>query len=159
MESLDLTDADAYKLISILKKTISKNKYVLTEGSKGKIKISGVLDGVEHQFVLYYMYAIDNIHLNFSDASTRYTLVRINLDSGFHNNSDGKVRGHRVELFSEEEFRAKNDSFTHYKAYPLPYNSFKDCNDFFTALQLMFDYTNVKNHKSISFIEDNILSI
>ncbi|GEO63001.1 DUF6978 family protein [Companilactobacillus nantensis] len=159
MESLDLTDADAYKLISIFKKTISKNKYVLTEGSKGKIKISGLLDGTERQFVLYYMYAIDNIHLNFSDASTRYTLVRINLDSSFHKNSDGKVYGHRVEIFSEEEYRAKNDTFTHYKAYPLPHNSFKDCDDFFTALQQMFDYTNVKNHSSISFIEDNILSI
>lgn len=159
MESLDLTDADAHKLISILKKTVSKNKYVLTEGSKGRIKITGKLDGIEHQFVLYYMYAIDNIHLNFADSSTGYTLVRINLDSSFHNNSDGKVRGHHVELFSETEFKAKHDTFTHYKAYPLPHNSFKDCDDFFTALQQIFDYTNVKNHKSISFIENNILSI
>lgn len=159
MESLDLTDAEAYRLIGLLKKTVSKNKYVLTEGSKGKIRISGILDGIEHQFVLYYMYAIDNIHLNFVDSSTGYTLVRINLDSSFHNNSDGKVRGHRVELFSEEEFRAKHDTYTHYKAYSLPHDSFKDCNDFFAALKEIFDYTNVKNRKSISFLEDNVLSL
>ncbi|CAJ2231444.1 DUF6978 family protein [Companilactobacillus paralimentarius] len=159
MDSLKLTDAEAKRLISLLKITLTKQKFILNDGLRGKIKISGKLNNKDHYFFLNFMYAKDNIHLNFSDAVTNYTLVRINLDSRFHKNSDGKVYGNRVEIFSETEYLAKNDGSTQIKAYPLPYKDFRNSNDFFDALEDIFNYTNVKNHASITFKENNVLPI
>ena len=105
------------------------------------------------------MYAINNIHLNFYDAVTNHTLVRINLDSKFHKNSDGVIWGNRVEIFSKDEFIAKNDGVTQIKAYSLPYKNFRNSNDFFDALEDIFNYTNVKDHRSITFEKNNILNI
>lgn len=49
--------------------------------------------------------------LNFTDARTQYTLVRINLDQKFRKNSDGyKVRGNRVEIFSAESDKRSRKS-------------------------------------------------
>ncbi|TGD22826.1 hypothetical protein EGT49_07845 [Companilactobacillus suantsaicola] len=158
MDTLKLTDEEAQKLIDLLKLTLTKQKFILNEGLKGKIKIVGKLNGNDHYFFLSFMYAIDNIHLNFYDAVTNHTLVRINLDSKFHKNSDGVIRGNRVEIFSKDEFIAKNDGVTQIKAYSLPYKNFRNSNDFFDALEDIFNYTNVKDHRSITFEKNNILN-
>lgn len=161
-KSLALTDAQAHKLINLIKHTITRGTRILKDGDKGSVNIDSnpkKASGKPHKFIMYYFYAKDNIHLQFQDAVTNLTLVRINLDSRFHNNSDGKVRGHRIEIFSSDEYYAKNDTFTHYKAFALPYDGVKDTDDFLVALEELFDYTNVIKHDNVNFSIDTSLPL
>lgn len=142
MNKLQLDDIQAEKLIKCLKNVLKKHIKNLSKNDKGQFMLESNKDGIQRQYQVNYMYATDNTHINLMDLKTKLTLVRINLDSKFHNNSDGKVWGHRIEIFSEEEFYQKNDSFTHIKAYPLPYEDIKDTGDFLIALKELLDYTN-----------------
>lgn len=135
MEELQLTDDQVQELIKCLKSVLGTYEKKLSNGDSGQFSLKSNNSSLENRiFQVNYLYATDNIHINFMDAKTRHTLIRINLDSSFHNNSDGKVRGHRVEIFSEAEFKAKDDSFTYVKAYPLPFGTIKDTNDFLIAM-------------------------
>lgn len=148
---LMLTDKEAQELIDLLKATVTSCNKHLNYGDKGSVSVESH-DADMHPFKIEYMYALDDIHIQFYDCITNHTLVRINLDSRFHNNSDGKVRGHRVEIFSEEEFVAKADGFTHYKAFALPYQSFQDTNDFLTAMRELFSYANIQKGSNLNFV-------
>ena len=52
MDTLKLTDEEAQKLIDLLKLTLTKQKFILNEGLRGKIKIVGKLNGNDHYFFL-----------------------------------------------------------------------------------------------------------
>ena len=145
---LELTDKEAQKFITIIKKILKKYNIDLSKKNYGTISIYS--ETIKREFVLNYMAKIGEVHLNFADAKTHLTLVRINLDNRFHKNSDGIVRGHRVEIFSEAEFSAKNDGRTQYKAYPLPYKSIKDTDSFYEALESILKYTNTNKNGMLS---------
>lgn len=87
--------------------------------------------------------------------------MRLNLNNSFHKNSNGeRIRGNRVNLFSEEEFLSREDNI-YMKAYRLPYkNIFTEPSSFLDALHQMLTYTNVKNYDknlSISIQEELII--
>lgn len=118
--NLQLTDVEAKRLIKMLKDVLQAHEKTLHERDSGKFMLqSNQADG-KRKFQVNYFYATDDIHLNLIDYKTKHTLVRINLDSRFHNNSNRKVYGHRIEIFSEQEFVKKNDGVTQVKAYKLP---------------------------------------
>lgn len=151
-----LSDEEAQYLIGIIKDIVPQQPYVLEKTAKGQISIEA--KEIKHEFILYYMFALDNIHLNFTDARTHHTLVRINLDQKFHKNSDGhKVRGNRVEIFSAEEFIKKGDGYTHYKAYPLPFETIRNTNDFFEAMDDILNYTHTNKGKGTIFVHNTTL--
>lgn len=155
---LSLTNEQANNLIKLLKKTITSVTRTLVDGDHGQIKIGEISETTSHQFILYYFYALDNIHLNFTDFETKLTLVRINLDSKFHKNANREyVRGNRVEIYDVAEFQLKDDGHTYYRAYKLPYDGIADTEDFIVALQELFKYTNLINHDSISLRIDTSL--
>lgn len=152
MEKLNLTDKEANMLIDMFKHLIDKHNIHLVDGSNGALKVESKnidITGNHHKFKVDYMYSLDNIHIQLRDCNTDYTLVRINLDTSFHKNSDGNiVRGNRVEIFSEQEFKNKlkknRDTTTHVKAYPLPFKGINNTNDFLLAISDLFDYTNIE---------------
>lgn len=151
-----LSDEEAQYLISIIKNIVPQQPHVLEKTARGQISIEA--KEVKHEFILYYMFALDNIHLNFADARTHHTLVRINLDQKFHKNSDGhKVRGNRVEIFSAEEFIKKGDGYTHYKAYPLPFETIRNTNDFFEAIDDILNYTHTNKGNKTIFVHNTTL--
>lgn len=155
MEELQLTDNQAQELIKCLKNVLGTYEKKLSNGDKGQFSLKSNNNSLKNRtFQVDYLYATDNIHVNFMDAKTKHTLIRINLDSKFHNNSDGKVRGHRVEIFSESEFKAKDDSSTYVKAHPLPFGTIRDTNDFLIAMKDLLNYTNThkQNHLQLSII-------
>lgn len=147
---LQLTDSEAQQFIKIAKEIIKKYKINISTHPRGTILIKSQL--IDRDFILYYFYSVGNIHLNFADSKTHLTLVRINIDNSFHKNSDGIIRGNRVEIFSEQEFIAKGDGRTHYKAYPLPFDSIKNTDDFFMAFENILEYTNTQENGMISMI-------
>lgn len=147
---LQLTDSEAQQFIKIVKEIVKKYKIDISKQPRGSILINSSL--INRDFILYYFYSIGNIHLNFADSRTHLTLVRINVDNSFHKNSDGIIRGNRVEIFSEKEYIAKGDGRTHYKAYPLPFDTIKNTNDFFMAFENILEYTNTKENGMISMI-------
>ncbi|WP_052000088.1 DUF6978 family protein [Schleiferilactobacillus shenzhenensis] len=146
-----LTDDEADRLIALFKSTFTQGTRVISEGTKGTIDIRAVGNPAS-RFQLQYMNGLNNIHLNFMDNRTKNTLVRINLDTKFHVNSDGKVSGHRVELFSAEEFEKKHDGVTQVKAYPLPYDGLRDCDNFLDALSELLAYTHTQKQNELRFV-------
>lgn len=152
MEELQLTQKEADDLIKLFKMFARNNNIDLLEKPNGEMTLLGCQD--KHIFKLYYKFALDNYHIQLSDGETNLTLVRINLDSGFHKNSDGRIRGHRVEIFNENEFYQKNDGYTHYKAFKLPYDCIKDTTNFLDALYYLFDYAHIQKGK-VSFFKSS----
>ena len=91
--------------------------------------------------------------MNFRETQYNTCLLRINLNDGFHKNSNNDiVRGNRINIFSEKEYKNKNDLSTHMVAYPLPYKIFEDSSDFVKQLFSVLRYTNT-NHNDKIYIE------
>ena len=146
---LALTDKQAQDLIDLAKIILEECNIDPVTSPVGKVVIESKTD--KKKFNLDYTYQLGNVHLNFSDDKTKLTLVRINLDSKFHKNADGKIiRGNRVELFSAKEYNQKKDGFTHYKAYKLPYKNFNNTDDFCNALNSLLNYANVAQSNKIN---------
>jgi hypothetical protein len=149
--TLALTDKQAHQLINLAKIVIKKCKIDPEISPVGKISIGSKNN--KYKFNLDYTYKLNDIHLNFRDAKTNLTLVRINLDSKFHRNANNeKIEGNRVELFSTEEYDQKGDGFTQCKAYKLPYKNFNDTHNFGDALDNLLSYANVEKNNKIDLI-------
>lgn len=156
MKELLLTDNEAQKLIAIIKTIAVAHNVTLTNRSSGKIDIVGKYDT---RFILDYFYSETNKVFHFRETQHNYTLIRINLNNKFHKNASGeKIWGNRVNIFSEEEYYQKGDETTHYRAYPLPYDTIKDTDDFLEMLENLLDYTNINNPQYINInIQENLL--
>lgn len=156
MKELLLSDQQAQSLIKLLKVVASKHHQTLTEPSKGTIDIVGQGD---KRFILNYFYSATSKVFQLRETEYNYTLIRINLNNKFHKNADGqKVWGNRINIFSEEEYYQKADDNTHYKAYPLPYETISDADDFLQILSELLDYTNTQTKDRLSInIQDNLL--
>ncbi|AMB93287.1 hypothetical protein QP248_02835 [Aerococcus sp. UMB8608] len=156
MKQLQINDQDAQRLIKMLKNIFDDHNIDLSVQPEGVIKIEGSGD---ISFILDYKYAASKTSFNFRETKYNYTLLRINLNDNFHKNADGtRVSGPRINVFSEKEFEDKGDNHTHYKAYPLPYDTIPKSNDFYEVLIELLKYTNTNNSDKISF-QQSIISI
>ncbi|MFL2134621.1 DUF6978 family protein [Desemzia sp. FAM 24101] len=144
-----LTDAEAYDLIKLLKNVIKKHRKVITYPTNGTIQIKSFSDD-QRKFELMYFLTETKKTFQFLDKTTNLTLLRINLNNGFHKNANGeRFRGNRINIFSEEEFILKNDGHTHTKSYPLPYRSITNTTDVFVILKNILEYANIQNKEMI----------
>lgn len=149
--TLLLTNEEADQLIKIIKSIIEKHIGVIKYPSEGKIDIRSFEDD-QREFQLIYRFMHEEyIVYQFHDVRTGHSLLRINLNKGFHKNADGeKIKGHRINLFSEEEYYLKNDQKTHMRAFPLPNDQFKNIEN---PIQLLYDilnYVNVQNSRMVT---------
>lgn len=156
MKELLLTDAEAQKLIKILKVVAQKHNKTLHNQTNGKIDIVGKGD---KRFILNYFYSTNSKVFHIRETEHNYTLIRINLNNKFHKNANGKkVWGNRINIFSSEEYYQKGDETTHYKAHPLPYESIRNTDDFLTALSDLLGFTNISNPEEIDInIQEDLL--
>lgn len=158
IKQLSLNQEQADRLIEMVKLLLDNYGINLKKQTQGSMELT---DNLEiHHFKLWYKYALGNCHITLSyiDCVPILTLVRINLDSRFHNNSDGRVWGNRIEIFNEQEFYDKADSFTHYKAYKLPYKGIRDTNKFVTIIKDFFRFTHIEGYTTFPFYLQEELS-
>lgn len=151
MENIELTDAEIKRLIDLLKFVFKKYQVDLKPGNKGDISL---ITQENTEFILHYFtprHRDDKISIHVREKETNINLIRINIDPiGFHNNSDGKVWGNRLLIFSSDEWLQKNDGFTQVKAYDLP-EKFKDTGNLEQVFLDFLMYINVKQEGKIIF--------
>ncbi|CCI82602.1 DUF6978 family protein [Lactobacillus hominis] len=138
-----LNQQEANHLISLIKTFLKKYVLELEDGSNGCLDLRAKENN--RQFKLFYHFEKENCHLNFLDCDTKLNLVRFNLNNSFHKNANGDIiRGNRVNLFCEDEFKQRNDG-QYMRAYKLPYKDvIADPPTFLDALEEMLAYTHVK---------------
>lgn len=140
---LKLNDEDLNYLVNISKEILEQYNIKLDETCKGDINITSC--NSEYFFTLSYFLKPGKATINFRECRYNYSLLRLNLNDGFHKNSNNeKIRGNRINIFSENEFIQKADGATHMKAYPLPYNIFDDSSDFVKQLFTLLEYSQVQ---------------
>ncbi|HAY0800830.1 TPA: hypothetical protein JZ208_002244 [Staphylococcus aureus] len=151
---LKLNDEDLNYLVNISKEILEQYNIKLDETCKGDINITSC--NSEYFFTLIYFLKPGKATINFRECRYNYSLLRLNLNDGFHKNSNNeKIRGNRINIFSENEFIQKADGATHMKAYPLPYNIFDDSSDFVKQLFTLLEYTKTNHNDNIK-IETNL---
>ncbi|HDB8655527.1 TPA: hypothetical protein O7K54_001714 [Staphylococcus aureus] len=151
---LKLNDEDLNYLVNISKEILEQYNIKLDETCKGDINITSC--NSEYFFTLSYFLKPGKATINFRECLYNYSLLRLNLNDGFHKNSNNeKIRGNRINIFSENEFIQKADGATHMKAYPLPYNIFDDSSDFVKQLFTLLEYTKTNHNDNIK-IETNL---
>lgn len=151
---LKLNDEDLNYLVNLSKEILEQYNIKLDETCKGDINITSC--NSEYFFTLSYFLKPGKATINFRECSYNYSLLRLNLNDGFHKNSNNeKIRGNRINIFSEKEFIQKADGATHMKAYPLPYNIFDDSSDFVKQLFTLLEYTKTNHNDNIK-IETNL---
>ncbi|MEJ7541809.1 DUF6978 family protein [Staphylococcus intermedius] len=151
---IKLTDNDVDYLLALCKEVLQQYNIQLEETCKGSIKITST--NLEKSFILNYFVRPGKITLNFRETESNLCLIRINLNDGFHKNSNNEiVRGNRINIFSEEEYIKKNDGSTYMRAYALPYKIFEDNYDFVKQLFTLLEYTKTQHNDNIN-IETNL---
>ncbi|HCX9059373.1 TPA: hypothetical protein O0Y65_002675 [Staphylococcus aureus] len=145
---LKLNDEDLNYLVNLSKEILEQYNIKLDETCKGDINITSC--NSEYFFTLSYFLKPGKATINFRECRYNYSLLRLNLNDGFHKNSNNeKIRGNRINIFSEKEFIQKADGATHMKAYPLPYNIFDDSSDFVKQLFTLLEYTKTNHNDNI----------
>ncbi|HCY6644797.1 TPA: hypothetical protein O1217_000797 [Staphylococcus aureus] len=151
---LKLNDEDLNYLVNLSKEILEQYNIKLDETCKGDINITSC--NSEYFFTLSYFLKPGKATINFRECRYNYSLLRLNLNDGFHKNSNNeKIRGNRINIFSEKEFIQKADGATHMKAFPLPYNIFDDSSDFVKQLFTLLEYTKTIHNDNIK-IETNL---
>lgn len=156
MKELYLTDSEAEQLLFMLKKLITNETKTLEYNDSGSLEIKGSGDIT---FKLDYRYTKRKKSFNFRETTYNYSLARVNIGNDFHKNADGeKIHGNRINVFSTDEYYKKADGKTHYKAYPLPYKTIENTDDFILMLEQLLQFTNTeKNNKLNLSIQGNLV--
>lgn len=156
MKELLLTDQEAQYLIKLLKAVAKQHNHQLTNKSSGEINIVGKEN---RRFILNYYYNDNSKVFHLRETEHNYTLLRVNLNNKFHKNASGeKVWGNRINIFSAEEYYLKADETTHYRAYPLPYETISNTDDFLQMLTNLLEYTNTQQSNKINIsIQEDLL--
>lgn len=147
--SLLLSDEKAQELIYILKHIVKKHRINFNNSYRGKINIKSFEN---HELAIFYNVSEnipDKYSIHMMDCKTTHTLLRLNIcdDNNFHKNANGdKIYGNRINIFSSEEYKQKNDGYTHYKAYKLPYDTLEIHPSFQDMLLAFLDYTNTEEN-------------
>ncbi|HDJ3073354.1 DUF6978 family protein [Staphylococcus aureus] len=151
---LKLNDEDFNSLLNLSKEILEQYNIKLDDTCKGDINITS--SNSEYEFILSYFLKPGKATLNFRECRYNYSLLRINLNDGFHKNSNNvKIRGNRINIFSEKEFKEKVDGTTYMVAHHLPYNIFEDSSDFVKQLFTMLEYTKTSHNDNIK-VETNL---
>ena len=151
LSELLLTDQEAMKLIKVFKTAMEKHFKTLSYGDKGKITMISFED--KREFCLNYFYAESKKIFNFLDCTTHHVLFRVTLSDSihFHKNADGtRVRGNRINIFSEQEFYERQDGSTYMKCFPLPFENIKNSDDFLAVFTDICDYANIEKQGKIN---------
>ena len=118
--TLNLTDADVNKLISLTKEVLKEYDIKLTDRAKGDVKITSI--NSDEYFILNYFIRPGSAILNFRETRYNLCLIRLNLNDNFHKNSDNtRVHGNRINIYSQHEFNLKADHSSYMVAHKLPY--------------------------------------
>ncbi|MCZ0717868.1 DUF6978 family protein [Aerococcus kribbianus] len=148
MNELFINDAEANRLIKMLKTLFNEHGISIHENCEGEIPIKG---SDSDYFLLNYRITPAKTVLNFRECRYNYSLLRININDSFHKNADGsRIHGPRINIFSEEEYYSKGDGVTYYKAHHLPYDSIPNTDDFYDVLTALLKYTNTNNITNIT---------
>lgn len=152
---LYLKNDDVDKLIALKKILLSKHNIDLSSPSKGHLPIHSTVN--QDQYCVDYFIRPGKSSLNFRELTYNYSILRLNLNDGFHRNSDNtKVTGNRINVYSFEEFHDKGDSKTYMKAYSLPHLEFHNTSDPEIQLIQLLKYTNT-NYKDKLFISGKLV--
>lgn len=147
--TLNLTDADVNKLISLTKEVLKEYDIKLTDRAKGDIKITSI--NSDEYFILNYFIRPGSAILNFRETRYNLCLIRLNLNDNFHKNSDNtRVHGNRINIYSQHEFNLKADHSSYMVAHKLPYKNFPDSRNFMDQLFTLLEYTNTVYDDKIS---------
>lgn len=158
--TLLLTDDEAMDLIKIIKNIVEKHVGVLKYPTEGEIKIRSTYSPERDFKLIYRLMHEEKKVYQFFDTHTGHTLLRININNGFHLNADKeKIEGPRINLFSEEEYYLKNDQKTHTRAYKLPVEGFENFNDVVLLLDSILEYINVNNKEFVQISLQSSLDI
>lgn len=153
--SLNLTDKAVDDLIALSKIILNKHEINITTPNKGTIPI--ISQKNDEKFCLDYFIRPGKVSLNYRELTYNYSLIRINLNKGFHKNSDNvRVEGNRINVFSNSEFQDKADLKTHTKSYPLPHLGFDNTSDAEVQLIKLLKYTNT-NYRNKLNISSNLV--
>lgn len=148
-KSLNLTDADVNKLISLTKEVLKEYDIKLTDRAKGDIKIYSTTR--DEHFILNYFVRPGSATLNFRETRYNLCLIRLNLNDRFHKNSDNtRIHGNRINIYSQKEFSLKADHSSYMVAHKLPYKGFEDSRNFMNQLFALLKYTNTVYDDKIS---------
>ena len=103
---IKLTDKEAGILLNLTKEILVKHNIKLEENCKGYINITSSKS--ETSFILNYFVKPGKITLNFRESQYNLNLLRINLNDGFHKNSNNKIiRGNRINVFPNQNIRKR----------------------------------------------------
>ena len=80
--TLNLTDADVNKLISLTKEVLKEYDIKLTDRAKGDVKITSI--NSDEYFILNYFIRPGSAILNFRETRYNLCLIRLNLNDNFH---------------------------------------------------------------------------
>lgn len=158
--TLLLTDDEATELIDLVKTVVERHVGVLKYPTEGDIKIQSI-QNPQRDFKLIYRFMHEEKKVyQFFDTYTGHTILRINLNNGFHLNADReKIEGPRINLFSEEEYYLKNDQKTHTRAYKLPIDNFENFDDVIELLDSILEYINVNNKELVQISLQSSLDV
>lgn len=157
MRELLIDDNQANELIKLMKRVLEKHNKTLLNNARGEIVLIG--DNQE-KFILNYFYSHHSKVIHLREGKNNYTLLRINLNNKFHKNANREIiQGNRINVFSEEEYYEKGDGKTHYKCYPLPFDTISNSDDFMQVFKQLLDFTKVKNPQRVDFnIQDTLFN-
>lgn len=103
---LKLNDEDLNNLVNLSKEILEQYNIKLDETCKGDINITSC--NSEYFFTLSYFLKPGKATINFRECRYNYSLLRLNLNDGFHKNSNNeKIRGNRINIFSEKNLYKK----------------------------------------------------
>lgn len=147
--ALLLSDEKARQLVEVLKHIVKRHVLDLNNNFKGTIDLKSF---EKHELTIHYNIS-ENIPNKYTihllDRATTHTLIRINIgkENNFHKNADGeRIYGDRINIFSTEEYENKNDGYTHYRAYNLPYDTLEIHPSFSEMLDAFLEYTNTEKN-------------
>lgn len=157
--ALLLSDEKAQELIMTLKYIVKKHFIDFNKSNTGIINVKGFGD---HELAIHYHVSsniLNKYSIHLMDCKTNHTLLRLNIcdDNNFHKNANGeRIYGNRINVFSTDEYKQKNDGQTHYKAYNLPFDTIVFHQTFSEMLDAFLEYTNTDKNGKLTISANNI---
>lgn len=155
MNQILLTQKQAETLLFELKALAKKYKLEISRNTINKLKLKTKNN---RNLVLTCTYRNSyNSHLNIHDSISGLSLIRINMDNKFHKNLDGEiVRGNRINLYDEKEYKPEQGHFSYMRAYKLPYLQFEENLSYQEAIQKLLAFTNAEYENKLIIEGDEI---
>nr|WP_241654753.1 DUF3387 domain-containing protein [Sporolactobacillus shoreae] len=165
MKKPSITDIQAEKLIKMLKLVLKRYLVKLDLGAAGEINLCDELN--KYRFTIYYEVSNkvpSKMHIHIREKTIGVNLFRVNMDpNGFHKNSSGEIiKGNRIMKYSMNEWYAKDDGVTYFKAYPLPVEAFPIIDSLVAIFKSFLSYTNEQRVNQMlerSIISEDVIDV